>query len=58
MLFLNIHLLDNESSFQQDVMSIVGRELIDMNIRADIKDRKYINNLITTEYLQQNNSVY
>lgn len=58
MLFLNIHLLDNESSFQQDVLSIVGRELIDMNIRADIKDRKYINNLITTEYLQQNNRVY
>ena len=42
----------------QDVLAIIGKELLDMNIRADIKDRKYINNLITTEYLQQHNYTY
>lgn len=52
-LFLNIHILDNEESFKQDVLAIIGQELRDMKIRADLTDRKYINNLITTEYLQQ-----
>lgn len=54
-LFLNIHMLDNEESFKQDVLAIIGQELRNMNIRADLKDRKYINNLITSEYLQQYN---
>ena len=52
-LFLNIHMLDNEESFKDDVLAIIGKELRSMHIRADLKDRKYINNLITTEYLQQ-----
>ena len=52
-LFLNIHMLDNEESFKDDVLAIIGQELRSMHIRADLKDRKYINNLITTEYLQQ-----
>lgn len=55
-LFLNIHMLDNEDSFKQDVLSIIGQELRNMKIRADLKDRKYINNLITAEYLQQYNN--
>lgn len=55
-LFLNIHMLDNEESFKQDVLAIIGQELRNMNIRADLKDRKYINNLITSEYLQQYNN--
>lgn len=58
MIFLDINILDNEPAFQQDVLAIIGKELLDMNIRADIKDRKYINNLITTEYLQQHNYAY
>ena len=58
MIFLDINILDNEPAFQQDVLAIIGKELLDMNIRADIKDRKYINNLITTEYLQQHNYTY
>ena len=52
-LFLNIHMLDNEESFKDDVLAIIGQELRSMHIRTDLKDRKYINNLITTEYLQQ-----
>lgn len=55
-LFLNIHMLDNEESFKQDVLAIIGQELRNMNIRADLKDRKYINNLITSEYLRQYNN--
>ncbi len=58
MIFLDINILDNEPAFQQDVLAIIGKELLDMNIRADIKDRKYINDLITTEYLQQHNYAY
>ena len=55
-LFLNIHMLENEESFKDDVLALVGQELRNMHIRADLKDRKYINNLITTEYLQQYNN--
>lgn len=54
----NINILDNEASFQQDVLSLIGKCLLDMNIQTDIKDRKYINNLITSEYLQQRNNSY
>lgn len=58
MLYLDINILDNEPAFLKDVLAIIGKELISMNIRADIKDRKYINNLITSEYLQQHNYAY
>ena len=57
-LFLDINILDNVPAFQQDVLAIIGKELLSMNIRAELKDRKYINNLITTEYLQQRNYAY
>ena len=57
-LFLDINILDNVPAFQQDVLAIIGKELLSMDIRADLKDRKYINNLITTEYLQQRNYAY
>ena len=53
MLFLNINVLNNEEAFKRDILAIVGKELISMNIRADLQDRKYINNLITSEYLGQ-----
>ncbi|MCR5360660.1 MAG: HsdR family type I site-specific deoxyribonuclease [Bacteroidales bacterium] len=53
MLFLNINVLNNEEAFKRDILAIVGKELISMNIRTDLQDRKYINNLITSEYLGQ-----
>ena len=56
MLFLNINILNNEEAFKRDILAIIGKELISMNIRADLQDRKYINNLITSEYLGQYNS--
>lgn len=58
MLFLNINILDNEDAFKRDVLAIVGHKLIDLGIKANLADRKYINNLITTEYFQQRNFVY
>lgn len=58
MLYLDINILDNEAAFQQNVLALIGKRLLDMHIRADIKDRKYINNLITSEYLQQRSSAY
>ena len=58
MLFLNINILSNEEAFKRDILAIVGKELIGMNIKADLQDRKYINNLITTEYLQQYHPAY
>lgn len=57
-LFLDINILDNEPAFKQDVLAVIGKELLSMKIRADIKDRKYLSGLITTEYLQQHNNAY
>ena len=57
-LYLDINILDNEPAFQQDVLAIIGKELLSMKIHADIKDRKYLSGLITTEYLQQHNYAY
>ena len=57
MLFLNINILNNEEAFKRDILAIIGKELVEMNIKADLQDRKYINNLITSEYLQQHNYV-
>lgn len=54
-LFLNINILDNGPAFAQDVLSIIGNELKAMNIQTDFNDRKYLSNLITTEYFQQRN---
>ncbi|MBP5380493.1 MAG: type I restriction endonuclease subunit R [Bacteroidaceae bacterium] len=58
MLFLNINILSNEEAFKRDILAIVSKELIGMNIKADLQDRKYINNLITSEYLGQYNYAY
>lgn len=58
MLFLNINILDNEDAFKRDVLAIIGHKLIDLGIKANLTDRKYINNLITTEYFQQRNFAY
>lgn len=58
MLFLNINILDNEDAFKRDILAIVGHKLIDLGIKANLADRKYINNLITTEYFQQRNFAY
>jgi type I restriction enzyme R subunit len=57
-IYLNYNRLDNEDAFKQDVLSLIGKKLLDLDIPATISDRKYINNLITTEYFQQRASAY
>ena len=57
MIFLDIHKLNNEDYFKQDVLAIIGKELLNLGVKANINDRKYINNLITTEYFQQRQSL-
>ncbi len=52
-LYLDINILNNEAAFRQDVLALIGKQLFDMNI--NLKDRNYISNLITSEYLQQRN---
>ena len=58
MLFLNYNVVSNEVTFKQNILAIIGQELLSMNIKADLQDRKFINNLITTEYLQQYSTAY
>jgi len=50
--------LENEDKFKRDVLAMIGRSLVALHIKTDISDRKYINNLITGEYLQQYNQAY
>lgn len=54
-IYLNSHIVDNEDAFKIDVLAIIGNRLRDMGINAPIKDRTFINNLITNEYFQQRN---
>ena len=56
MIFLDVNKLDNAPAFLQDVLAIIGKELLKMHIRADLKDRKFINNLITNEYFVNSTS--
>ena len=58
MIFLNYNILDNEDTFKQNVLALIGARLLDLGIPATLPDRKYINNLITTEYFQQRASAY
>jgi type I restriction enzyme R subunit len=52
-LFLNINELENEEKFKRDVMAMISHSLSSMHIKAGIADKKYINNLITGEYMEQ-----
>ncbi len=53
MLFKDIHHLDNEDFFKQDVLYLTGQALRQSKIRAQLDDRKYISNLIVNEYINQ-----
>lgn len=52
-IYLNEHLLANEENFRQDVTADVSKELFQLHIDAPTNDKKYIANLIVTEYTQQ-----
>jgi type I restriction enzyme R subunit len=54
-LFLNENVLDNEEHFRKDVLALVGTTLLDLSVKAPLEDRRFINRLITDEYLNQYN---
>lgn len=60
MLFLNIQILtDNDGEFfKTDSLARISQTLRSLKIPADIEERKYINNLITSEYFGQCNPAY
>lgn len=55
--FLNENILENEEAFKRDLLAIVGNELYELGIESELKDRNYINNLISSEYLHQRNAI-
>ncbi len=56
--YLDINIIANENNFKKDTLSMIGHQLLELGINASIADRKYINNLIATEYINQYNQVY
>lgn len=50
LIWLNVHVLDNDNAFAQKVLSDVSIKMHDLGIESTVGDRKYITNHITTEY--------
>lgn len=57
-IYLDINIIANENSFKRDTLAMIGHQLIDLGINTSISDRKFINNLIANEYINQYNQVY
>lgn len=57
-ILLNVNILENQESFDKDVLAHVGQQLRTLHIPASLDDRRYIRNLIATEYQQQYRNVY
>ena len=57
-IYLDINIIANENSFKRDTLAMIGHQLIDLGINASISDRKFINNLIANEYINQYNQVH
>ena len=53
LIYLNINVLSNESSFNQDVLAAVSQKLVQLGIEASLDDRKYIRNHIAAEYMNR-----
>lgn len=51
LIYLNINVLANESSFNQQVLAEVGKKLVQLGIESTLEDRKYIRKYIADEYL-------
>jgi len=56
--YLNINCLDNEAAFRSDVMAAVSLRLYGLGITAPVDDRKYISNLIVSEYTGNHSYAY
>ena len=57
-IYLDINIIANENSFKRDTLAMIGHQLIDLGIKASIPERKFINNLIANEYINQYNQLY
>lgn len=52
-IYLDINIIANENSFKRDTLAMIGHQLVDLGIKASLPDRKFINNLIANEYINQ-----
>ena len=50
-LYNDVHILDNEPVFNQEVLRDVSLKLMEMDIKASLEDRKFIRQQIAEEYL-------
>lgn len=50
-IYYNVHILANEPVFNQNVLRDISLKLNEMNIKASIEDRKFIQRQIAEEYL-------
>ena len=57
-IYLDINTIANENSFKRDTLAMIGHQLVDLGIKASLPDRKFINNLIANEYINQYNQLY
>ena len=57
-IYLDINIIANENSFKRDTLAMIGHQLVDLVIKASLPDRKFINNLIANEYINQYNQLY
>ena len=57
-IYLDINIIANENSFKRDTLAMIGHQLVDLGIKASVPDRRFINNLIANEYINQYNQLY
>ena len=57
LIYLNVNVLANESSFNQQVLAAVSKKMYDLGIESTLDDRKYIRNHIANEYLNRYNEL-
>ena len=57
LIYLNVNVLANESSFNQQVLAAVSKKMYDLGIESTLDDRKYIRNHIANEYLNLYNEL-
>ena len=50
-IYYNVHVLGNPSAFNQEVLKQVSTKLLEMDIKASLDDRKFIQRQIAEEYL-------
>ena len=53
MIFFNQGILNNEAAFDRDVLALVSEKMLEMQIKATLADRKFIQHEIADEYYAQ-----